>query len=92
MEPVDVSGVLRNRGVGVGRAGATGVVDDGMEPVLLIRCPIVHLSGEVEMGASDGAKRELRAGDIRLMEDITGKGHSHNILTPKAAVYVLLND
>ena len=43
---------------------------------------IIHLSGEVEIGASDGAKRVLRAGDIRLMEDVTGKGHSHNDLTP----------
>ena len=53
---------------------------------------IIHLSGEVEIGASDGAKRVLRSGDIRLMEDVTGKGHSHNDLTPSAAVYVLLND
>ena len=35
---------------------------------------IIHLSGEVETGASDGAKRVLRAGDIRLMEDVAGKG------------------
>ena len=47
---------------------------------------IIHLSGEVEVGASDGAKRVLRAGDT------TGKGHSHNDLTPSAAVYVLLED
>ena len=53
---------------------------------------IIHLSGEVEIGASDGAKRVLRAGDIRLMEDISGKGHSHIDLTPSAAVYVLLTD
>ena len=53
---------------------------------------IVHLSGEVEIGASDGAKRVLRAGDIRLMEDTTGKGHTHLDLTPSAAVYVLLKD
>ena len=62
----------------------------------LIPCPerrlIIHLSGEVGIGASDGAKRVLRAGDIRLMEDVTGKGHSHNDLTPSAAVYVLLKD
>ena len=57
-----------------------------------LRRLIIHLSGEVEIGASDGAKRVLRAGDIRLMEDVTGKGHSHNDLTPSAAVYVLLND
>ncbi len=53
---------------------------------------IIHLYGEVEIGASDGAKRVLRAGDIRLMEDITGKGHTHDDLTPSAAVYILLND
>ena len=53
---------------------------------------IIHLSGEVEIGASDGAKRVLRAGDIRLMEDVTGKGHSHHDLTPSGAVYILLDD
>ncbi len=53
---------------------------------------IIHLSGEVEIGASDGAKVVLRAGDIRLMEDVTGKGHTHNDLSPSAAVYVLLQD
>ena len=53
---------------------------------------IIHLSGEVEIGASDGAKRVLRVGDVRLMEDVTGKGHSHNDLSPSAAVYVVLND
>ena len=53
---------------------------------------IVHLSGEVEIGASDGAKRVLRAGDIRIMEDVTGRGHTHVDLTPSAAVYVLLGD
>ena len=53
---------------------------------------IIHLSGEVEIGATDGTKVVLRAGDIRLMEDVTGKGHSHNDLTPSAAVYVLLED
>ena len=52
---------------------------------------VVHLSGEVEIGASDGAKRVLRAGDIRLMEDVTGRGHTHVDLSPSAAVYVLMN-
>ena len=53
---------------------------------------IIHLYGEVEIGASDGTKRVLRAGDIRLMEDVSGKGHSHDDLTPSAAVYILLDD
>ena len=53
---------------------------------------IIHMSGEVEIGASDGSKRVLRAGDIRLMEDTTGKGHSHHDLSPSGAVYILLED
>ena len=53
---------------------------------------IIHLSGEVEIGTSDGSKRVLRAGDIRLMEDVSGKGHTHDDLSPSAAVYVLLED
>lgn len=53
---------------------------------------IIHLSGEVEIGTSDGEKRVLRAGDIRLMDDVSGKGHSHHDLSPSAAVYILLKD
>ena len=53
---------------------------------------IIHLSGEVEIGTSDGSKQVFRAGDIRLMEDLTGRGHSHLDLTPSSAVYVILTD
>ena len=53
---------------------------------------IIHLSGEVEIGTTDGSKQVFRSGDIRLMEDVTGRGHSHVDLTPSAAVYVLLTD
>ena len=53
---------------------------------------IIHLSGEVEITTSDGSKQVLRAGDIRLMEDTSGRGHAHLYLTPSAAVYVVLSD
>ena len=53
---------------------------------------IIHLSGEVEIGTSDGSKQVFRAGDIRLMEDVTGRGHSHVDLSPSSAVYVILTD
>ncbi len=53
---------------------------------------IVHLSGEVEIGTTDGVKQLFRAGDVRLMEDTTGRGHSHVDLSPSAAIYVLLKD
>ena len=53
---------------------------------------IVHLSGEVEIGTTDGAKQLFRAGDIRLMDDVTGKGHAHVDLTPSEGVYIILTD
>ena len=53
---------------------------------------IIHLSGEVEIGTSDGAKQVFRAGDIRFLEDVTGRGHVHVDLSPSSAVYVLLTD
>jgi len=53
---------------------------------------IIHLSGEVEIGTSDGARQVFRAGDIRLMEDVTAPGHMHLDRSPNAAVYILLKD
>ena len=53
---------------------------------------IIHLSGEVEITASDGAKQIFRAGDVRLMDDVTGHGHAHVDLTPSEAVYIILKD
>ena len=54
---------------------------------------IIHLSGEVEIGLSDGTKQIFRAGDARLMEDVTGRGHTHRDLTSTtAAAYIFLND
>ena len=53
---------------------------------------IIHLSGEVEITTSDGAKQLFRAGDVRLMDDVTGKGHAHLDLTPSEAVYIILKD
>ena len=53
---------------------------------------IMHLSGEVEISTSDGSRHVFRAGDIRLMEDVTGRGHTHVDRSPSSAVYVLLKD
>ena len=37
---------------------------------------LITLEGEVEMGVGDGSKRLLKAGDILLAEDTTGRGHT----------------
>ena len=53
---------------------------------------IIHLSGEVEITTSDEAKQIFRAGDVRLMDDVTGRGHAHVDLAPSEAVYIILKD
>ena len=60
---------------------------------LRVRSIAGKYSGKVEIGLSDGTKHIFRAGDVRLMEDLTGKGHSHRDLTPVTdSVYVILED
>lgn len=53
---------------------------------------LIHLSGEVEIGVSDGNKHVFRSGDVRLMEDTTGRGHTHRDLSPASAAVILLKD
>jgi hypothetical protein len=53
---------------------------------------IIHRSGEVEIGTSDGSRHVFRVGDIRLMEDVTGRGHTHVDRSSSSAVYVILTD
>ncbi|MEC8135516.1 MAG: hypothetical protein VX107_05115, partial [Pseudomonadota bacterium] len=36
---------------------------------------IVNLDAGVKITASDGEAREIKAGEIILVEDLTGKGH-----------------
>ena len=37
---------------------------------------VVILSGQLEIGFEDGSKKNFGPGDARLVEDITGKGHT----------------
>ena len=53
---------------------------------------IIHLVGEVEIGMSDGCKQIFRPGDVRLMEDVTGRGHTHRDLSPSTAFLARLED
>ncbi len=36
---------------------------------------VVLLTGSIEIEASDGAKRQMHAGDLLFAEDTTGRGH-----------------
>jgi redox-sensitive bicupin YhaK (pirin superfamily) len=53
---------------------------------------IIHLRGEVEIGVSDGGKQIFRPGDARLMEDTSGRGHTHQDLSPVIQAVVVLKD
>ena len=53
---------------------------------------IIHVRGEVEIGVSDGRTQIFRPGDARLMEDTSGRGHTHRDLSPVIQVVVVLND
>ena len=41
---------------------------------------VIILSGQLEIGLGDGSKNVFGAGDARLVEDTTGKGHTTRVL------------
>tara|TARA_B100000809_G_scaffold253146_1_gene288788 strand:- start:2 stop:322 length:321 start_codon:yes stop_codon:yes gene_type:complete len=47
---------------------------------------VVILSGALEIGFSDGTKKVFNAGDARLVEDTTGKGHTTGVYGDQPAV------
>ena len=53
---------------------------------------IIHLQGEVEIEVSDGGKQIFRPGDARLMEDVFGRGHHHQDLSPVIQAVGVLED
>jgi len=40
----------------------------------------ILIQGELEVTASDGEVRTFKAGDVRLLEDTSGKGHQTKVL------------
>ena len=43
---------------------------------------MVIISGKFEVGLGDGSKHQFGPGDIRLIEDTTGHGHTSQFLEP----------
>ena len=41
---------------------------------------VIILSGQLEIGLGDGTVRRFGAGDARLVEDVTGKGHTTRVV------------
>lgn len=40
---------------------------------------VIILSGQLEIGFGDGTKKVFGAGDARLVEDVTGQGHTTGV-------------
>ena len=53
---------------------------------------LIILSGEMEIGLGDGTKHRFHAGDIRLIEDVTGRGHTTRYVTENISAVMPLSD
>ena len=53
---------------------------------------MVILSGQLEIGLGDGSKHPFGPGDIRLIEDTTGRGHTTHFLGIYAAALMPVPD
>ncbi len=64
------------------RLAATGIIFRQVQPHYALdwhtaprRQYIINLDAGVELTASDGERRTIGAGEVFLVEDVTGKGH-----------------
>lgn len=51
---------------------------------------VIILSGELEIGLSDGTFRRFGPGDARLVEDTTGKGHTTRTLSQEPVIAAVI--
>ena len=53
---------------------------------------IITLSGEMEIGLGDGTVHKFGPGDARVIEDVTGHGHTTRYVTDQVSALMLLPD
>ena len=53
---------------------------------------LITLAGELEIGLGDGTIHKFGAGDVRLIEDVTGHGHTTRYVTDHMSALMLLPD
>ena len=53
---------------------------------------IIQVAGEIAIGLSDGSRQVFGPGDVRLMEDTHGVGHTHDDLTECTQFIMMLKD
>ena len=53
---------------------------------------LITLSGQLEIGLGDGTVHTFGPGDVRLIEDVTGHGHTTRYVTDHVSALMLLPD
>ena len=53
---------------------------------------MVVISGSLEIGLGDGTKHQYRTGDVPLIEDTTGHGHTFRLLEPTTMLVIQFGD
>ena len=55
---------------------------------------IITLQGQAEIGLGDGTKRVFNPGDVELIEDLTGRGHTSRVVSdePRVMVAIVLDE
>lgn len=51
---------------------------------------VIILSGQLEIGLGDGTVRRFGPGDARLVEDITGTGHTTRVVGPEPVLTAVI--
>lgn len=51
---------------------------------------IITLSGEGEIGIGDGSRRRFGAGQVMLVEDLTGQGHTTRVSSTEPRITVAI--
>ncbi len=67
------------------REYAPSVVDWHTVPARQFAITVV---GELEVEVSDGARRQVKAGELVFLEDTEGKGHVTHLLCPVTNLYI----
>ncbi len=87
--PLVISDYMKAKQTGFWRA-ASGWEGQLWHPTP-VRQFMVAVAGRFAVTASDGSMREFGAGDILLLEDTHGKGHSTEVLGDDAAVLAVIH-
>ncbi len=51
---------------------------------------VITLEGQAEIGVGEGTKRVFSAGDVELIEDLAGRGHTSRVVGGKPRIMITI--